>query len=374
MRVVAGIAGAVLIALMLSEFFVTFMLPRRVRRDPRIARGLIRLFWRPWRGFARRLSTAAADTFLGLFGPLALLSELLTWTVGLILGFALVEYAAVGGGFGHGLLFSSGLFLSAEGVSGSTAVHVIALFEAAIAIGVLFIVIGYLPAVYGSFSRREIAVSQLATRAGSPPAAGAILCRAAKRERWRELERDFQSWEEWAAELMETHLSYPILGYYRSQHVNQNWLAALTAMVDVAAFVSAIETDGENEAANITYSIGRHALADLSLQFRVKYRDAERLSDAEFDRLYEAVQDAASSPVDKEEARRRLAELRRAYEPKAQGLSDWFAIELPPWLRTEDMEELMRLPGVGVRGYGRDLVGEPPRRKVRERHGLEDRA
>jgi hypothetical protein len=373
MRVVAGVAGAVLIALMLSEFFVTFMLPRRVRRDPRIARGLIRLFWRPWRAFARRLSQSSEDTFLGLFGPLALLSQLLVWTVGLILGFALVEYAAVGGGFGHGLLFSSGLFLSAEGVSGSTAVHVIALFEAAIAIGVLFIVIGYLPAVYGSFSRREIAVSQLATRAGSPPAAGAILCRAAKRERWRELERDLQSWEEWAAELMETHLSYPILGYYRSQHVNQNWLAALTAMVDVAAFVSAIEADGENEAANITYSIGRHALADLSLQFRVKYRDAERLSDAEFDRLYEAVQDAASSPVDKEEARRRLAELRRAYEPKAVGLSDWFALELPPWLRTEDMEELMRLPGVGVRSYGRDLVGEPARRKVRERHGLEDR-
>src|ERR671934_1552901 len=175
MRVAAAVLGLVLIALMLSEFFVTFMLPRRVRRDPRIARGLIRLFWRPWRVFARRLSTSSADTFLGLFGPLALLSELLTWTVGLILGFALLEYAAVGGGFGHGILFSSGLFLSAEGASGSTALHVIALIEAAIAIGVLFIVIGYLPAVYGSFSRREGAVSQLAARAGSPPAAGGIL-------------------------------------------------------------------------------------------------------------------------------------------------------------------------------------------------------
>src|SRR5438034_5114950 len=271
MRVVAGIAGAVVSALMLSEFFVTFMLPRRVRRDPRIARGLIRLFWRPWRVIARQLSASSADTFLGLFGPLALLSELLTWTVGLIFGFALLEYAAVGGGFGHGLLFSSGLFLNAEAVSGSTAVHLIALVEAAIAIGVLFIVIGYLPAVYGSFSRRETAVSQLATRAGSPPAAGAILCHAARRERWRELERDLQGWEEWAAELMETHLSYPILGYYRSQHVNQNWLAALTAMVDVAAFVTAVEADGENDAAEITFAIGRHALADLSLQYRVKY-------------------------------------------------------------------------------------------------------
>src|ERR671934_680309 len=365
MRIVAGIAGVILIALMLAEFFVTFMLPRRVRRDPRIARGLIRLFWRPWRVVARQLSPSSADTFLGLFGPLALLSELLTWTIGLILGFALVEYAAVGGGFGHGLLFSSGLFLSAEGVSGSTAVHVIALFEAAIAIGVLFIVIGYLPAVYGSFSRREIAVSQLATRAGSPPAAGAILCRAAKREQWRELERDLRGWEEWAAELMETHLSYPILGYYRSQHVNQNWLAALTAMVDVAAFVTSIEEEGANEAAEITFAIGRHALADLSLQYRVKYRRAERLSDADFDRLYDAVEAAVPNPVGREEARRRLTKLREVYEPKAQGLADWLALELPPWLRAEDKEELMQLPGVRVGGYGRDLVGEPARRRSR---------
>jgi len=370
MRVVAGIAGVVLIVLMLSEFFVTFMLPRRVRRDPRIARGLIRLFWRPWRRFAHRLSTSSEDTFLGLFGPLSLLAQLFVWTIGLILGFALVEYAAAGGNFGHGLLFSSGLFLSAEGASGSTALHVIALFEAAIAIGVLFIVIGYLPAVYGSFSRREIAVSQLSTRAGSPPAAGAILRRAARRERWRELERDFRAWEEWAAELMETHLSYPILGYYRSQHVNQNWLAALTAMVDVCAFVTAVEADGEVEAAEITFAIGRHALADLSLQYRVKYGPANRLADDEFDRLYDAVEHVVSNPVGREEARRRLTELRRVYEPKAQGLASWLALDLPPWVREEDMEELMRLPGVGVSGYGRDLVGQPARRKVRQRDGL----
>jgi hypothetical protein len=372
MRIGAAIVGVTVIWLMLAEFFVTFMLPRRVRRDPRIARGLIRLFWRPWRALARRLSTSSADTFLGLFGPLALLSELLTWTVGLILGFALLEYAAVGGSFGHGLLFSSGLFLNAEAVSGSTAVHVISLVEAAVAIGVLFIVIGYLPAVYGSFSRRETAVSQLATRAGSPPAAGAILCRAAQRERWRELERDLNGWEEWAAELMETHLSYPILGYYRSQHVNQNWLAALTAMVDVAAFVAAVEADGESEAAEITFAIGRHALADLALQYRVRYVEVERLSEADFDRLYVAVEDAASRPVGRNEAYRRLTELRRAYEPKAQGLANWLALDLPPWLRAEDKEELVRLPGVRVSGYGRDLVGQAPRRQIRQRDRLQD--
>jgi hypothetical protein len=358
MRVVAGIVGAILIALMLAEFFVTFMLPRRVRRDPRIARGLNRLLWRPWRAFARQLSPSSEDTLLGFFGPLALLSQLLTWTIGLIVGFALVEWAAVGGPFWHGLLFSSGLFLNAEAVTGGNVIHVIALIEAATAIGVLFIVIGYLPAVYGAFSRRETAVSQLSTRAGSPASAGGILRRAATGERWRDLERDLRAWEDWAAELMETHLSYPVLGWYRSQHVNQNWLAALTTMVDVSAFVCAVEADGEIEAAEITYAIGRHALFDLSLQYGVKAGRADRLADAEFDHLYDKVVEAASQPVPREDARARLTMLREEYEPKAVGLAELLALNLSPWLPAKDGDDrLVRLPGVGVGGYGRDLVG-----------------
>jgi hypothetical protein len=289
---------------------------------------------------------------------LGLVTQLLVWTIGLIIGFALIEWAAVGRGFGHGLLFSSGLFLSAEGASGSTAVHVIALVEAAIAIGVLFSVIGYLPAVYGSFSRREIAVSQFGTRAGAPPAAGVLLHRFADRERWLELERDLRDWEAWAAELMETHLSYPILGWYRSQHVSQNWLAALTAMVDVAAFVTAVESDGEVPAAELTYAIGQHALSDLTLQYNVKPGKVDRLTDEQFAKLYGLVAGALGSPVACDDARERLRELRKAYESKAQALSELLALDLPPWLPPHAEEQgLIQLPGVRVRRSSRDLVG-----------------
>ncbi|HEY6836276.1 MAG TPA: hypothetical protein VI142_07370 [Gaiellaceae bacterium] len=358
MRAVAGVAGVILIALMLAEFFVTYLLPRRVRRDPRIARGLNRLLWRPWRAIAGRLSPSSADTMLGIFGPFALVFQLLIWTTGLIFGFALLEYAAVGHAFGHGLLFSSGLFLSAEGASGSTLVHVIGLVEAATAIGVLFIVIGYLPAVYGAFSRREVAVSQLGTRAGSPPSAGAILLRTMDRERWLGLERDLRDWEAWVAELMETHLSYPLLGFYRSQHVNQNWLAALTVMTDVAAFVTAVESDDEVEAAELTYAIGQHALSDLALQYRITAGEADRLSEEHFEQLYGLVRGALSNPVSCEEAKKRLTKLRRAYEPKARGLARALALDLPPWVTPKDQEsELMRLPGVRVGRVSRDLVG-----------------
>ena len=358
MRAVAAVLGVMLIALMLFEFFVVYLLPRRVRRDPWIARGLTRLLWRPWRDLARRLSPESADTLLGFFGPFGLIAQLAIWVAGLIVGYGLLEYAAAGGGSEHALLFSSGLFLSAEAVSGSTLVHVIGLVEAATAIGVLFVVIGYLPAVYGSFSRREVAVSQLATRAGSPPAAGVILLRAADRERWLGLERDLRSWEEWAAELMETHLSYPLLGYYRSQHVNQNWLAALTAMTDVAAFVTAVENDGEVEAAELTYAIGRHAISDLALQYRVRHGEADRLSDEQFVELYGIVRNGLSNPVSCDDAMRRLTKLRRAYEPKAKGLSSWLALDLPHWLPPDaDRDGQLLLPGIRVGAARRDLVG-----------------
>jgi hypothetical protein len=358
MRVVAGVSGAVLIALMLSEFFVTFLLPRRVKRDPRIARGLLRLLWRPWRAIARWRSAATADTMLGFFGPLALISELVVWTLGLMVGYGLLDWGAMGGSFQSRLLSSSALFLSAGSVSGSTVSHVLSLFEAATGVGVLFTVIGYMPAVYSAFSRRETAVSQLATRAGSPPAAGVLLHRAAGRAEWRELERDLQAWEEWAAELMETHLSYPLLAFYRSQHVNQNWLAALTAMVDVAAFVKAVESDGELEAAEITFGIGRHALADLAHQFKLEPGRADRLSDADFDELYGLIERAASNPLSREDARRRLDKLRDRYEPNASALADFLALDLPPWLPARRADDgSVRRPGVGVGSQGRDLVG-----------------
>jgi hypothetical protein len=354
MRVVGGIAGAALIVLLLSEFFVAFMLPRRVRRDPRIARRLIGLLWRPWRAFARRFAPATADTMLGLFGPLALLFELFVWVIGLMIGYGLLEWAVGGGSFGDRFLGSSGLFLSAGSTGGSVGLRIVQLLEAATGVGVLFIVIGYMPAVYTGFSRRETAVSQLATRGGSPPAAGTLIHRAAGREHWRELERDLQGWEEWAAELMETHLSYPLLAFYRSQHVNQNWLAALTAMVDVAAFVKATSADGELEAAEVTYRIGRHALADLALQFRLEPAPVDRLSDADFDDLFGIVERSTVANVDREAARRRLDKLRGLYEPNAQALADFLALELPPWFRHQDGEAAGMKARVRV---GRDLVG-----------------
>ena len=344
MHVLAALAGAAVIALTLAEFFVAFILPRRVRHEPRIARLILVVGWRVWRFVARRLPARSGDTMLGFYGPLLLLFAIFLWAVALIFGFALLQWAGgshvvrVGtGGFDDDLFFSAGGFLSASmQLSPSTSLaRGLFLGEAACGFGVLFIAIGYLPMIYQASARREVAVAQLAPRAGTPPTAGALLARAGRRGGWPDLDRYLAEWEGWAAELMETHLSHPALAYFRSQHVGQNWLAALTTVLDSCGFaIAAAPEQAQVEAAEITFEIGQHALADLShvLHAKPDRFDPPRLEGADFAVLWEL---AASSGLDlraKKEVEPRLSELRARYEPLVAGLSR--ALELTPsaWL------------------------------------------
>ncbi|MGA8721848.1 MAG: hypothetical protein WB557_27845, partial [Solirubrobacteraceae bacterium] len=237
-----------------------FLLPRRVRRDPAIARAVLRTLWIPWRAGARRLPRDAADTMLGIFGPFGL-AFLGLLSAGVILSYAGLNWAGsthLGGpraaDFGSDLYFSAGAFFSAStpsdpvGGLGKT----LQIAEAANGLGFLAIAIGYLPALFQAFSRRESAVARLDPRAGSPPSPGRLLERSGERGGWADLDEYLLEWETWTAELMETHLSYPILGYFRSQHVDQNWLAALTTIVDASAYALAYGPKGSTEAAELT--------------------------------------------------------------------------------------------------------------------------
>jgi hypothetical protein len=358
----------VLVLLMLAEFFTTFMLPRRVRRDPRIARGIVRVGWRGWRRAARALPPAAADTMLGFYGPAIVLGLLVTWTTGLVIGFAAMQWATGsdlssghGASFGDDLYFSGGGFLSAEAglAPEGTLSRVLFIFEAASGFAVLFIAIGYLPALFQAFSRREVAISQLDPRAGSPPSAGALIERSAALGGWETLDAYLGEWERWSAELMETHLSYPALAYYRSQHLNQNWLAALTSVLDASAFsLAAADSPRPPEAAEVTYATGRHALADIALMLHAKPRlpNPPRLDDGAFDRVWELAERGGLELRDKVDAREQLHELRKAYEPFAAALADWLELALPSWVPSAETEaNWRRAVLVGRRGRGAEL-------------------
>lgn len=339
MRFVAGIAGVLLVLAMLVEFFVSFMLPVRVKRDPRLARALFSLLWKAWRGVARRLPEGPRETLLGLFGPLGLLFILALWTAGLVLGFAMLQYAfgshVSGGSFGDDLYFSAGGFLSASsGVEPITATaKLLLLAEAAAGFMVLFIAIGYLPALFQAFSRREAAVSRLDPRAGSPPTAGAVLRRAVNREQMPQLLIYLGEWEGWAAELMETHLSYPVIGYYRSQHLGQNWLAALTVVLDTCALIAAATPVEVADEATLTFALSRHAVSDLTYTFGASTDESrEPLSDEHFADLYALLERSELPIEDAETTRAHLDELRAMYEPQVAGLAAALYLPLPEWM------------------------------------------
>jgi len=349
MRILVGVLGGLLVVMMLVEIFSAFLLPRRVKRDPRIVRSVFSYAWLPWRRLARMLPPQAADTLLGIYGPFGLLLNLVLWIAGMMLGFACLHWAIgshLGPGgravdFGNDLYYSAAT-MTTDGPAGLTAqttpARILQVVDSGAGLAVLAIVIGYLPSLYQAFSRREATVSQLDARAGSPPSAGRLVLRTVGRAGWPAVNRYLGSWEQWVADLMETHLAYPVLAYFRSQHVNQNWLAAICSILDACAFTIAAAPEGSVPAARFTFAIARHAVADLSYSFRVTPTppQPDRLPLADLRGLVGELEALGVEPAQPLEViAERLTRMREIYEPYVNALAERLELGLPPWLAPE---------------------------------------
>jgi hypothetical protein len=345
MHLLIGLLGGALIALMLIEIFCAFLLPRRVKRDPRVVRSVFAYAWLPWRRLARMLPIQAADTALGIYGPFGLLLNLVLWVLAMMLGYACLQWA--GGSHlavGHTVSFGDDLFFSAatmasSGTAGlsshSPFAQVVQVIDAGSGLAVIAIVIGYLPSLYQAFSRREATVSQLDARAGSPPSAGRLVLRSTQRDGWPALNRYLSGWETWVAELMETHLAYPVLAYFRSQHVNQNWLSAMCALLDACAFTVAAAPAGTVDSARFTYAIARHAVVDLSYSFHVEPLEPadDRLPPDDLRELLRQLHEVGVEPgASFEVISERLTRMRASYEPYINALGERLELGLPQWL------------------------------------------
>lgn len=345
MRLMAGVIGGILLLLVLRDAFETVILPRRVQRHFRLTSIFYRSFWRLWSGVATRLKGGAREVALSWFGPLSLPVLLALWAFGIILAFAMLQWAAGSAlvmsgqhpGFWDDLYLSGSSFftLGLGDVAPRTATaKVLAVTESGLGFAFLAIIIGYLPVIYQAFSRREIAISLLDARAGSPPAAGELLRRHPIDSDPDGLVRQLAEWERWSAEVLESHLSYPVLAYYRSQHGNQSWLAALTTVLDTSALVL-VGCDGPcARQAQLTFAMARHAAVDLAQVFSA-HRPAkvgERLSEADLAQLISQL-GAAGTRFGAVDARARFRDLRLLYEPYVTALAEHLALALPGWSR-----------------------------------------
>ena len=358
LHISAIVFGIAIIWVVLLDAFETVVLPRRVLRNFRLTAYFYRRTWVPWRGIARRIKKLSRQqNFLGYFGPLSLFLLLGFWASGLIFGFALIQHG-IGGHLvlsGERLSFGKVLYHSGETfftlgygdiVPTSGLARALSVIEAGMGFGFLGVVIGYIPVVYSSFSRRELQISMLDARAGSPPSAAELLVRLSGRSEDPGVEQSvldevLRDWERWSAELLESQISYPVLAFFRSQHSNQSWLAALTTMLDVSSLVL-IGIEGLHPGqAKLTFAMARHAAVDLAQVVNARY-DAEwpdRLPDEDFERVRSALEEVGLRLKSDEAARAKLSQLRGMYEPYVHSTARNLMLTLPPWRHPEKVRD-----------------------------------
>jgi hypothetical protein len=363
------IAAALVIAIVLIDTFEAMLLPRRVKHAYRLARLYYRGSWAIWRRLAGRITLGRVRlAFLSVFGPLSLFGLIFVWVFFLITGFALLHWS-----LGTRLTFLSGEETSFTGYlyfSGTTFFtlgygdvvptgpfgRALSVAEAGLGFGFLAAVIGYLPAIYQAFSRREIVISLLDARAGSPPSAGELLRRLASARRMAGTPQLLAEWERWAAELLESHLSFPVLSFYRSQHDNQSWIATLTLILDTSALLIAGVECPEKQQARLTFAMARHAAVDLGLTFLAPPRSPreDRLPASQFAKMRETLQASGLVLTDGPAVAKALIELRGLYEPFLVALSDHLQLPLPEFFTERPQVDnwqtspwMPRAPGIG---------------------------
>jgi hypothetical protein len=355
MHVLAVIFGCIFLAGVLLDAFQTVILPRRPVGRFRITRMFFLATWTPWKWLTGHWPVKRGrEHMYSFYGPLSLLLLFVVWAGLVVAAYGLIY-------FGMHMPFTdpshpvtalerlrtcfyvSGTTLFTLGMGdvlpATSWARMLIVVEAGTGLGFVALVIGYLPVLYMAFSAREISVALLDARAGSPPTAGELLFRHNFNGGHHALTALLAEWERWCAEMLETHISYPILCYYRSQHDNQSWLAGLTAVLDTCALLITTIEGPSTRQAQLTFAIGRHTLVDLGHVFqqerneqRLRREPLTRLGDEEYARLCDLLGEAGFSLCGDLGARERLTTIRVLYEPHACALANYLKLQLPAWV------------------------------------------
>ena len=350
--------GLLFCSLVALDAVQTVVIPRRPSGRFRITRFFFIFTWTPWVFVGEHIkSHKVREQFYGVYGPISLIFLLLFWASLLILGFALMLY-----GFGtpyldsslppgqHPVLhfftdlYVSGTSLTTLGpgdvIPRRQTARFLMIIESGTGLGLVALVISYVPVLYAAFSRREVSVALLDSRAGSPPTAAELLTRHGFDGGQPALITLLAEWERWSADILESHISYPVLCYYRSQHDNQSWLSALPTILDVCALLITTIEGPASRQAQLTFAMARHAIVDLGHVFQIEIdelallnvTETNRLSDTTFTRLCDRLSAVDIGLCTDSNSAHRLLAIRQLYEPRAQALADHLCMPLPQWI------------------------------------------
>jgi hypothetical protein len=350
MTTLAGVFGLVLLMLILWDAFEVVILPRRVARRVRLSRIFYQSTWFIWSRVMRLLRAGRRrERYLSFYGPLSLVFLIIVWAVGMIMAFGMVQWwaAPLPTSFFQSVYMSGTTFITlglGDVFPHTRPARLVTVVEAGTGFGFLALVISYLPVLYQSFARREANISLLDARAGSPPTAAELLRRYATGHGLADLDPLLREWELWSAGLLESYISYPPLAYFRSQHDNQSWLAALTTIMDVCTVVIAGIEGVPPWQARLTFAMARHIVVDLAQIINAPPRapEPDRLPPESVDHLKEVLAGAGLVLRDPQAFDEKISHLRRMYEPYVFALSGRLMVSLSTWLRVSDRPDNWR--------------------------------
>ena len=348
MSIIAALFGICCVFVVLADAFETVVLPRTVMRKIRLSNVVFDFAGKLYGRIGRLPPSPRRQGLLVAFAPLILLILISLWAVLIIVGWALIHWGfgtplqGADGSLARDIYFSGVTFFTlgygdivpTEGVG-----RMLSVFEAGLGFGFLALVVSYVPVLYNAFSRREVQMLLLDSRAGSQPMSAELLRRHAESSCMSMLTVILRDWERFGAELLESYLSYPILAYYRSQHDDSSWLKSLTAVMDTCALIEVGFQDDQpwmrelRFQARATFAMGRHVCVDLAYILDIPPQDNSlgRLPPHSLHAIRVMLAAHGVHLRDDEAANRHLQEVREMYEPYVLGLAKELVLDLPKW-------------------------------------------
>lgn len=350
-RIALVIVGVLLIALTFGDVFQSVIVPRSVGRRFRASYYNARALWWTWPRLAHLIRGSdpyKRENFLAAFAPFYLVANIVLWSSLLLLGYGAIFYALRSQmrpelhTFGEAVYFAGASFFTIGfgdfvGATGFT--RMFSIFAGASGFSIVAITTAYLFAIFGAFQTREQFVVSIAARAGSPPSGVALLTIAARAGTMRELPSQMRVAEMWCASVMETHLAYPVLAYFRSSHDWQSWVGTLGTLLDAAVLLMTTVENDVGEAV-ILYNIGQHAARDLAMYFQAHGFDFAAGPGITREQFAKACDELASAGLrvhDQQQAWDRFVTMRSTYAGYLNALAGFFQIPPLQWISEKEL-------------------------------------
>src|SRR6476660_686821 len=332
--------GVFLLILVAWDVFETIVVPRPTPGWFRIGRYLVRTSWwvlRRVAGGPNRGTTR--ERVLGLFAPAATLLLLFAWLTALFVAFGLILFALRDqlqpppANLGSAIYFAASSLLTigyGDIVANGTAARIVVVVAAATGLGVVALVVTFLFSLYANYQRREAPVVLLQAKAGAPLSAVVLLENMARLELSDRLPMFFGEWERWEVEVLDSHVAYPLLGYFRSSHDNLSWISARGTVLDTATLVLTTIDGVPRGQAELAKALGDHLVEDIT-NLGNRARASTSLDRPSFDAVYERLAAAGYRLVPEDEAWPAFAAARASYADRLEQMAVFWVAPSVSW-------------------------------------------